>query len=90
MLVFNFSWQSFTTSINYILQNKQLSRICLSPRFSANHSINATINCSLFYVTMTSYKNAMFINKAGKHPIAIGPSIIQVTKELVINLCFGH
>lgn len=62
-------------------QLNELSRICLSRRFSAILSIDATFNCGPFYVTLTSYKNTMFLNKAGKHPVAIGPSIIHTTKE---------
>ena len=62
-------------------QLNELSRICLSDRFRVILSIDATFNCGPFYVTMTSYKNVMFLNNDGRHPVAIGPSIIHTTKE---------
>ena len=62
-------------------QLEELSRICLSERFHSVLSVDATFNCGAFYVTLTSFQNKMLVNKDGKHPVMVGPSIIHTTKE---------
>ena len=42
--------------------------------------IDLTFNLGDFYVTTTSYKNPMLLNKQGKHPIHIGPMQVQHRK----------
>ena len=62
-------------------QLQELSRLCQTQKFPAVLSIDATFNCGSFYVTLTSFANKMFVNKQGKHPAMIGPSILHTTKE---------
>lgn len=63
-------------------QITQLSRMCSSQKYSSVLGVDATFNCGNFFVTLTSFKHKMFVNKqSGKHPVFIGPSIIHMTKE---------
>ena len=63
-------------------QITQLSRMCSSQKYSSVLGVDATFNCGNFFVTLTSFKHKMFVNKqSGKHPVIIGPSIIHMTKE---------
>ena len=62
-------------------QLEQLSRVLLSDKFRVVLSVDATFNCGPFYVTLTSFPNKMFVNKAGRPPVMIGPSIVHTTKE---------
>ena len=65
-----------------VFQITQLSRMCSSQKYSSVLGVDATFNCGNFFVTLTSFKHKMFVNKqSGKHPVFIGPSIIHMTKE---------
>ena len=62
-------------------QITQLSRMCSSQKYSSVLGVDATFNCGNFFVTLTSFKHKMFVNKqSGKHAVFIGPSIIHMTK----------
>ena len=63
-------------------QLSELSRVCMSQKYSSVLGIDATFNCGPFFVTLTSYQHKMFVSRtSGKHPVMVGPSIIHMTKE---------
>ena len=54
-------------------------RFCAAPMQSQASilCVDLTFNLGDFYVTTTSYKNPILLNKQGKHPIHIGPMQVQ-------------
>ena len=57
-------------------------RFCAAPMQSQASilCVDLTFNLGDFYVTATSYKNPMLLNKQGKHPIHLGPMQVQHRK----------
>ena len=75
---------SFDDSVSCVLFTDQqlydLDRFCAN-RGSTNTSVlgvDPTFNLGEFYVTVTTYENLMLTNqKTGKHPVFIGPMLVQ-------------
>ena len=63
-------------------QFNDVMRFCAAPMQSQASilCVDLTFNLGDFYVTTTSYKNPMLLNKQGKHPIHIGPMQLQHRK----------
>ena len=63
-------------------QFNDVMRFCAAPMQSQASilCVDLTFNLGDFYVTTTSYKNPMLLNKQGKHPIHIGPMQLQYRK----------
>ena len=67
-------------AINF--QLSELSRVCMSQKYSSVLGIDPTFNCGPLFLTLTSYQHKMFFSRtSGKHPVMVGPSIIHMTKE---------
>ena len=60
-------------------QFNDVRRFCAAPMQSQASilCVDLAFNLGDFYITTTSYKNPMLLNKQGKHPIHIGPMQIQ-------------
>ena len=63
-------------------QFNNVMRFCAAPMQSQASllCVDLTFNLGGFYVTTTSYKNLMLLNKQGNHPIHIGPMQVQHRK----------
>ena len=63
-------------------QFNDVIRFCAAPAQSQASilCVDLTFNLGDFYVTTTSYKNSMLLNKQGKHPIHIRPMQLQHRK----------
>ena len=63
-------------------QFNDVMRFCAAPMQSQASILCAdlTFNLGDFYITTTSYKNPMLLNKQGKYPIHTGPMQVQHRK----------
>ena len=63
-------------------QFNDVMRFCAAPMQSQTSilCVDLMFNLGNFYVTITSYKNPMLLNKQGKHHIHIGPMQVQHRK----------
>ena len=64
-----------------VTQFNDVMKFCAAPMQSqaSTLGVDLTFNLGDFYITTTSYKNPMLLNKQGKHPIHIGP--MQVSQS---------
>ena len=65
---------------------------CAAPKQSQASilCLDLAFNLRDFYITTTSYKNPMLLNKQGKHPIHFGPMQIQRCKLKQSYQYFGN
>ena len=57
-------------------------RFCTNALNSSIMGVDPTFNMRKFYVTMTTYRNLMFVTKEGVNPVMIGPCLIHTGKTI--------
>ena len=71
----------FTVFLSSDRQLCEVEKFCTNPKNFSVLGVDTTFNIGdYFYVTITTYRNLMLVNKNGTEPVMIGPSIIHQKK----------
>ena len=54
-----------------------VKRFCTNPKEFCVLGVDATFNVGQYYLTLTTYRNLLLSNKAGCHPVFLGPALIH-------------
>ena len=54
-----------------------IEHFCASSGVASVLGIDVTFNLGRFYVTLCTYQNLNICNNRGKHPIMVGPALVQ-------------